>query len=129
MNSRMYGIDVSDNQGYINWPEVKAAGVQFAILRSVRRSGNPDKQLASNIKGCLECGMPFDFYKYSYALTPAEAREEVKQVVECTVFRHRALAHDIAHQHKGVDGGVALRGGIGIGALEHTTELIGRIIA
>lgn len=82
MNSRMYGIDVSDNQGYIDWPRVKAAGVQFAILRSVRRSGNPDKQLASNIKGCIECGIPFDFYKYSYALTPADAREEVKQVVE-----------------------------------------------
>lgn len=81
MNSRMYGVDVSDNQGYIEWPKVKAAGVEFAILRSVRRSGNPDKQLASNIKGCLGCGMPFDFYKYSYALIPAEAREEVKQVV------------------------------------------------
>lgn len=76
------GIDVSDNQGYINWPGVKAAGVEFAILRSVRRSGNPDKQLASNIAGCKNCGIPFDFYKYSYALTPAEARAEVKRVVE-----------------------------------------------
>ncbi len=82
MNSKMYGVDVSDNQGYIDWPKVKAAGVEFAILRSVRRSGNPDKQLASNIKGCIECGIPFDFYKYSYALTPEEARTEVKQVVE-----------------------------------------------
>jgi len=80
--NRMYGIDVSDNQGYIEWEKVKAAGVEFAILRSVRRSGNPDKQLASNIKGCIECGIPFDFYKYSYALTPAEARAEVKRVVE-----------------------------------------------
>lgn len=76
------GIDVSDNQGSINWPKVKADGVEFAILRSVRRSGEPDKQLASNIKGCIECGIPFDFYKYSYALTPAEARAEVKRVVE-----------------------------------------------
>lgn len=79
------GIDVSDNQGYIKWPEVKAAGVEFAILRSVRRSGNPDKQLASNIAGCKNCGIPFDFYKYSYALTPAEARAEVKRVVEVLV--------------------------------------------
>ena len=82
MNGRMYGVDVSDNQGYINWPKVKAAGVQFAILRTVRRSGNPDKQLASNIKGCKECGIPFDFYKYSYALNTADARDEVKRVVE-----------------------------------------------
>lgn len=76
------GIDVSDNQGYIDWAKVKAASVEFAILRSVRHSGNPDKQLASNIKGCKECGIPFDFYKYSYALTPAESRFEVKRVVE-----------------------------------------------
>lgn len=77
-----FGIDVSDNQGYVNWPKVKAAGVEFAILRSVRRSGNPDKQLVSNIAGCKNCGIPFDFYKYSYALTPAEAVAEVKRVVE-----------------------------------------------
>ena len=76
------GIDVSDNQGYIDWSKVKAAGVEFAILRSVRRSGNPDKQLASNIAGCKKYGIPFDFYKYSYALTPAEAIAEVKRVVE-----------------------------------------------
>ncbi len=76
------GIDVSDNQGYIDWAKVKAAGVEFAILRSVRASGNPDKQLASNIAGCKKNGIPFDFYKYSYAVTPAQAIAEVKRVVE-----------------------------------------------
>ena len=79
---KMLGIDVSDNQGYIDWKKVKAAGVQFAILRSVRRSSNPDKQLASNIKGCLANGIPMDFYKYSYALNESEAVAEVKRVVE-----------------------------------------------
>ena len=79
---KMLGIDVSDNQGYIDWAKVKAAGVQFAILRSVRASGNPDKQLASNIAGCKKYGIPFDFYKYSYALTKASAVAEVKRVVE-----------------------------------------------
>ena len=33
------GIDVSDNQGVINWSRVKAAGVEFAVLRSTRGSG------------------------------------------------------------------------------------------
>ena len=79
---RMLGIDVSDNQGYITWQQVKAADVEFAILRSVRRSGNPDKQLASNIAGCIANNIPFDFYKYSYALTQAEAVAEVRRVVE-----------------------------------------------
>lgn len=78
---RKLGIDVSDNQGYINWEKVKAAGVEFAILRSVRRSGNVDKQLASNIAGCVKNDIPFDFYKFSYALSTAEAEKEAKEVV------------------------------------------------
>lgn len=76
------GIDVSDNQGYIDWAKVKAAGVEFAILRSVRRSGNVDKQLASNIKGCMENGIPFDFYKYMYAVTVEDAVREAREVIE-----------------------------------------------
>ncbi len=82
---KMLGIDVSDNQGYINWAKVKAAGVEFAILRSVRRSGNVDKQLASNIKGCKEQGIPFEFYKYTYARTEAEVRAEAKTVVDALI--------------------------------------------
>lgn len=75
------GIDVSDNQGYIDWEMVKKAGVEFAILRSVRRSGNVDKQLASNIAGCVKNGIPFDFYKFSYALSTAEAKKEAEEVI------------------------------------------------
>ena len=78
----MLGIDVSDNQGHIDWAKVKAAGVQFAILRSVRASGNVDKQLASNIKGCVENNIPFEFYKYTYATTEAAAKAEARAVAE-----------------------------------------------
>lgn len=81
----MKGIDVSDNQGYIDWKKVKTAGVEFAVLRSTRGSGNPDKQLASNIKGCLDHDIPFDFYKYRYALTEKKSREEAGRVVEVLV--------------------------------------------
>lgn len=76
------GIDVSDNQGYIDWKKVKAAGVEYAILRSTRGSGNPDKQLASNIKGCQDNGIPVEFYKYSYAMSNSEAKKEALRVVE-----------------------------------------------
>ena len=76
------GIDVSDNQGYIDWKKVKAAGVEYAILRSTRGSGEPDKQLASNIKGCQDNGIPMEFYKYSYAMSNSEAKKEALRVVE-----------------------------------------------
>ena len=77
----MKGIDVSDNQGYIDWNKVKNDGVEFAVLRSVRRSGQVDKQLASNIKGCMENLIPFDFYKYMYALTVPNAVKEANEVI------------------------------------------------
>lgn len=75
------GIDVSDNQGRIDWGKVIAAGCDFAILRSVRRSGKPDNQFAANAAGCQSQGIPIDVYKYTYATTPTAALEEAKQVI------------------------------------------------
>lgn len=75
------GIDVSDNQGVINWGKVKAAGVQFAVLRSVRRSSKADYQFANNVAGCRANGIPFGVYKYTYATTEDAARTEAQQVI------------------------------------------------
>lgn len=75
------GIDVSDNQGVIDWAQVKAAGVQFAILRSVRRSGKTDHQFAANLAGCRAQGIPVAVYKYTYATSQQAAAEEAQQVV------------------------------------------------
>lgn len=77
-----YGIDVSDCQGIINWTKVKATGVEFVILRSTRGSGKPDNYLPSNIKGCKEQCIPFDFYKYSYAMDERQAKAEAERVIE-----------------------------------------------
>lgn len=76
------GIDVSDNQGVIDWARVKAAGVQFAILRSVRRSGKTDYQFSANLVGCWAQGIPVEVYKYTYAASQQAAMEEARQVVE-----------------------------------------------
>lgn len=75
------GIDVSDNQGVIDWVKVKAAGVQFAILRSVRGSGKADYQFAANLGGCQAQGIPVSIYKYTYATSQPAAMEEARQVV------------------------------------------------
>ncbi|WP_320984293.1 GH25 family lysozyme [Eisenbergiella porci] len=74
------GIDVSSNQGAINWGAVKAAGCDFAILRSTIKSGRPDKQFAANVAGCVTWDIPFEVYKYTYALTPTQAVAEAQQV-------------------------------------------------
>ena len=70
------GIDVSDNQGAINWEQIPK-DVDFAILRSVRRSGKTDYHFAVNLEGCRKYGIPVSVYKYTYATTPEAARQEL----------------------------------------------------
>lgn len=91
----MRGIDVSDCQGAIDWKKVKAAGVQFAILRTTRRSANPDKYLPTNIKACMDNHIPVDFYKYSYALSTSEAEKEALRVIEVLKGYGVAPAKDV----------------------------------
>ena len=86
-----FGIDVSDNQGMINWPEAAAGGVQFAILRTVRGSGKTDYQFEANYAGCQAAGIPVGGYKYSYATTVAEAQREAEQVVALFAGRQMDL--------------------------------------
>lgn len=81
----MKGIDVSSNQGYIDWRKVKAAGVDFAILRATTKNQNPDTCLANNIKGCIENDIPFDVYKYRYGDTEAKTRSEAKRTIETLI--------------------------------------------
>ena len=76
------GIDVSDNQGVIEWGKVASSGVQFAVLRSVRRSGKADYQFAANLAGCQRYGIPESVYKYTYATSQQAAETEARQVVE-----------------------------------------------
>lgn len=89
------GIDVSDNQGTIDWETAKCGGVEFAILRSVRGSGKPDNQFAQNVLGCRTARVPFDVYKYTYATTVDKGTAEASKVVallqkysikDCTVW-------------------------------------------
>ena len=42
------GIDVSSYQGLIDWKKVKAAGIEFAILKVARKDMTPDHQFEKN---------------------------------------------------------------------------------
>lgn len=81
------GIDVSDNQGVIDWAQV-AQKVDFAVLRSMRRSGKADHQFAANLESCRKHNIPVSIYKYTYATTPDAARQEAQQVVELLRSHH-----------------------------------------
>ena len=74
------GIDVSSNQGKPGWAKVAKSGVKFAILRVHQRDGI-DNSFEYNYKGCKSNGILVGGYKYSYALTPAQAIDEAEDVI------------------------------------------------
>ena len=75
-------IDVSGWQGDIDWAKAKADGVEGVIIRLGYGWGNnADKKAQRNISECKRLGIPFGIYWYSYADTPALAKEEGTDVV------------------------------------------------
>lgn len=74
------GIDVSSNQGKPDWANVAKTGIKFAILR-VHQRGGIDNSFEYNYKGCKSNGILIGGYKYSYALTPAQAIDEAEDVI------------------------------------------------
>lgn len=74
-------IDVSSNQGKPDWAKVSNAGIKVAMLRIHERHGQ-DSSFEHNYKGCKSNGILIGGYKYSYALTPAQAIDEAESVIE-----------------------------------------------
>lgn len=81
------GIDVSTFQGEIDWTQVKASGVEFAMIRAGFRgygeSGaiHEDAHFVQNIQGALGAGLEVGVYFFSQAVTEEEAREEAQSVL------------------------------------------------
>ncbi len=81
------GIDVSYYQGTIDWPQVKAAGIDFAFIRVGYRSAadgtlKVDEMAQRNLTQAKEAGLQVGAYFFSQALNPQEAREEAAFAME-----------------------------------------------
>lgn len=82
------GIDVSSYQGAINWQQVAADGVEYAIIRlGIRGYGSEgrlvlDEYFVRNIEGATAAGVEVGVYFFTQALTPEEAREEADFVIQ-----------------------------------------------
>ncbi len=75
------GIDVSHHQGTINWEKVKAAGIDFVILRCGQSTNINDRQWKRNVGECERLGIPYGVYLYSTATTVDEARDEAQRTL------------------------------------------------
>ena len=80
----MKGIDVSVHNGVIDWNKVKAAGIQFAILRAGygKVASQKDGKFEENYKNAKTAGIPVGAYWYSYATTVEEAKQEAQVCLE-----------------------------------------------
>ena len=81
-----YGIDVSYFQGDIDWQKVKAAGVDFAIIRVALRGYGTgeivmDPKAIDNLKGAQSAGVGIGAYFFSTSLNEEEAVEEAEYLI------------------------------------------------
>ncbi len=76
----LWGIDVSYYQGTIDWNKVKAAGVDFAILRAGYEY-TKDTKFEEYYAGAKAAGVPVGAYLYTYADNTDEATKEANTLV------------------------------------------------
>ncbi len=72
----MRGIDVSENNGFVDWQTVKDAGMEFAMVRTGFGRGDKDSHFDENVAGAHSVGLKVGAYHYSYALNADRATEE-----------------------------------------------------
>lgn len=76
------GIDVSENNGQVNWQAVKDAGIDFAIIRLGYGNKHLDGRFYENINSAIAAGLRIGVYYYSYALTVEAAKAEADFAID-----------------------------------------------
>ena len=97
-----YAIDVSKHQGEFDWQAAYNKGIRHAMLRAGygRYSSQVDPQFERNAAECTRLGIQYGVYWYSYASTPAEARQEARCCLAAIQGKHLCLpvAYDIEYE-------------------------------
>jgi GH25 family lysozyme M1 (1,4-beta-N-acetylmuramidase) len=92
------GIDVSTWQKTVKWPDVKAAGVEFVMIRGGFDT-TLDNMFDTHINGALSVGLPVGIYWFSYALTADEAKAEARKCLE--VIKPYKITYPVAYDFEG----------------------------
>lgn len=102
-----FGIDVSKWNKEIDWNKVKAAGVDFAIIRCGYRGSATgalveDPYFKKNIEGATKAGIKVGIYFFTQAVNTVEAVEEASMVL--TLCKGYELAFPIFIDTEGAGG-------------------------
>lgn len=76
-----FGIDISSYQGTIDGKKV-AKQVEYVILRCTTKNNQKDIKFEEHYKNCINNNIPIGVYKFSYAKTLSDAKEEAEKVIE-----------------------------------------------
>ncbi len=81
------GIDISKYQEYVDFNQVKKAGIDFCMIRVGARGYGTgqlilDEYFQENMKRASDAGLDVGVYFFSQAITPEEAIEEANMVLE-----------------------------------------------
>lgn len=91
-----YGLDLSANQGNVDFNKVKAAGYEFVILRSTTKNGKADTKFEQYYSAAIKAGLKVaGVYKYSYAMSVAEAHKEAESVIKLLNGRKIDIWYDL----------------------------------
>lgn len=102
-----FGIDVSKWNKEIDWEKVKAAGVDFAIIRCGYRGSSTgvlveDPYFKKNVEGAIKAGIKVGIYFFTQATNGVEAVEEASMVL--TLCKGYELAFPIFIDTEGAGG-------------------------
>jgi GH25 family lysozyme M1 (1,4-beta-N-acetylmuramidase) len=100
----MKGIDVSENNGSVDWQASKDAGIEFVMVRSSFGLHSKDSKFAENVAGAHAFGLKVGAYHYSYALSVEDAIQEAANCSETINNAGVALELPVFYDMEDADG-------------------------
>lgn len=75
-------IDISGWNTNVPYHTFASQGIKGAILRVTEKGNKVDSMFETHLSGCQKNNIPVGVYKYSYAMSMADIKNEAKKVVE-----------------------------------------------
>lgn len=95
-----FAIDISANQGDINFGQLKNSGVSKVILRATTKNLQPDIKWYEYLNNCDKYGIPVECYKYSYATTVQQSVTEANSVLQLLNGRKMFIWLDLENKEQ-----------------------------
>lgn len=106
------GVDISANQGDVDFDKLKKAGCDFVMIKVGARGYSSgkivmDENYKENLKAAKKAGLDIGVYFCSQAVNKAEAREEADELLDAVADANVSLKYPAAFVMENVDDDMA----------------------